>query len=385
MRNNYYKPNGNTLWIRLLCAVLFVAFTFCYLFFYQAELLTFLQHVLSQGLTRYNKIIGSVIITTVLYLLHVAIYYLIKIPRYGCALSYFPSFLLLALFTDFGEEIVNRYQIGHWSWALPLLTFSYIVIVLLLKRMPDSGKSGRNKHLFWRDGWINFLTISLMMLFVGGIADGNEIFHYRLKTENKLLENDFYGACQEGIHSAQTDSSLVMLRAFALSNMNLLGEKLFEYPQMGGSKSLLPNGKSVRLLFYDQKRFFQHFSDKAVSSQQPIDCFETLIQQKAAKNSVKDYLLCGFLLDKQIDKFVGYLPRFYAIDSLLPKHYREALILYMHYRSNPQIIYRNNVMDADYSDYQELEKEYPDKAERISHLRDIYGKTYWFYFKYSNP
>ena len=40
-------------------------------------------------------------------------------------------------------------------------------------------------------------------------------------------------------------------------------------------------------------------------------------------------------------------------------------------------------MDADYEDYQELGRKYPNPKERYSMLRDNYGKTYWFYYEYN--
>ena len=40
--------------MRMACAVLFVLFTFCYLFFYQADILTVGQHILSGGGCAYH-------------------------------------------------------------------------------------------------------------------------------------------------------------------------------------------------------------------------------------------------------------------------------------------------------------------------------------------
>ena len=45
-------------------------------------------------------------------------------------------------------------------------------------------------------------------------------------------------------------------------------------------------------------------------------------------------------------------------------------------------VYHDAVTDADYRDYQDLEKKYPEKMVRQTKIRDIYGKTYWYYFHY---
>ena len=67
----------------------------------------------------------------------------------------------------------------------------------------------------------------------------------------------------------------------------------------------------------------------------------------------------------------------------MPKHYREALILYTHLRSNPKFVYCSNVMDTDFQDFQDLNRKYPRRMERMNIIRDIYGKTYWYYYLYA--
>ena len=39
-------------------------------------------------------------------------------------------------------------------------------------------------------------------------------------------------------------------------------------------------------------------------------------------------------------------------------------------------------MDADFQDYQALERKFPDKRERQTALRATYGNTYWYYWQY---
>ena len=46
-------------------------------------------------------------------------------------------------------------------------------------------------------------------------------------------------------------------------------------------------------------------------------------------------------------------------------------------------MFHNEVMDADYADFQKLEKEYKDDRERESYVHDTFGDTYWFYYFYN--
>ena len=94
-----------------------------------------------------------------------------------------------------------------------------------------------------------------------------------------------------------------------------------------------------------------------------------------------DYLLCGHLLDRKIDAFALAVKRYYDLDASLPKHYREALVLYNHIRSNPVVTYKHEVADADYADFQKLMRECGSNKTR---LRDVYGNTYWYYYYKNN-
>ena len=49
--------------MRAICTVLFCSFTFCYLFFYQADVMTVVQHLASGRQTFYDPMLGAVLIT----------------------------------------------------------------------------------------------------------------------------------------------------------------------------------------------------------------------------------------------------------------------------------------------------------------------------------
>ena len=71
--------------MRVACAIFFILFTFLYLYDYQADIMSVIQHVLSQGATHYNRLVGAVLITFVLWLLQFSIYGLIRLERVGHA------------------------------------------------------------------------------------------------------------------------------------------------------------------------------------------------------------------------------------------------------------------------------------------------------------
>ena len=78
MARNDVKNNSTLL--QFACAIVFILFVFIYLYFFQSDLLFMLQHVLSGGATRYDRTVGAVLITLVLYLLQIGVN---KITRFG--------------------------------------------------------------------------------------------------------------------------------------------------------------------------------------------------------------------------------------------------------------------------------------------------------------
>ncbi len=82
--------------IRVSCAFLFVAFTFAYVFHYQADLIAANMHALTGGAIVYNEWVGAFAITSLLYLLKYFINRLLTFDGPWFVGAYVPSFVVLA-------------------------------------------------------------------------------------------------------------------------------------------------------------------------------------------------------------------------------------------------------------------------------------------------
>jgi hypothetical protein len=368
--------------MNVMCAVVFLIFTFSYLFFYQADILAVGQHVLSRGMTHYNNTIGAILITVILYLLQIVIFSITKLNKRAHALTYFPSLLLLTIITDVSPSVDKGFSFGGWIIAFPIIICIYIIIVWMSKQFqpyePDINSTG----LFSRMMWINLLIMVVMFILVGVLSNSNDIFHERMRAEVCITKNDYDGALYAEEKSQTPDSSLTMLRALALSHKQQLGERLFEYPVTGGSAALLPNGISVKAMLIQQSEIYNYLGVRLKQNLKPMSYFNYLMKHKLAKKPVIDYILCGYLMDKKLDEFAREVCKYYNIKAKLPKHYREALILYTHIRSHPFLIYKNAVTDADFQDLLDITKQNADKLLRKNIIRDSYGNTYWYYYWY---
>ena len=113
--DTYYQnstPCGS-IGYRLCCLTLFVTFSFCYLYFYQNDLLAMAQHILSNGQTYYHRFWGGLLITAVLTLFQIAINSYFKLRGCTYVLSYVPSFLLL---TSATAMYINPADGISWGW-----------------------------------------------------------------------------------------------------------------------------------------------------------------------------------------------------------------------------------------------------------------------------
>jgi hypothetical protein len=383
MNYNHRDKNSSTIAIHVMCAIVFSLFSFCWLYFFQADVLMMAQHVLSKGVTHYNPLIGACVITLLLYLLQKVLYRFLKLKKRSHALTYLPSMLILALLSSIVPEGDNGVRFSMPWWAVLLILVVWGLMVALARTTQDV-ESDVRFGLFSRPMWINLLFLSLMMMLVAWVGNTNAVFHYRMKVERCLLEGEAANALQAGKRSLESDKELFMLRTYALAREHALGEHLFEYPITGKREDMLPTAKtSTGFMMYPVDSLYKFMGARPAGLLSPERYLQLLERRDTLPNkTVQDYLLCGYLIDRQIDQFANEIGRYYHINDSLPKHYREALTLYTHMRTRPKVVYHNAVMDEDYDNFQELERDYKDAIERKGKVEEKYRETYWYYYKY---
>ena len=382
MNYNYKNKNNSTTGIRLMCAIVFVIFSLAWLFFFQADILAMTQHVLSGGLTHYNRTLGALIITFVLLLVQTGVYKLTNLRRQAYALTYVPSMLMLALISDvepMGGGTIS-FASSWWVALLLLLLWGGVVYVVRLWQQVEGADDAR---FFSRSMWVNMLVMAILIMLVAGFGNTNAVFHYRMKAEQSLKNDDAADAIKAGRKSLESDEHLLMLRMFALAKEDALGERLFEYPITGNSSQMLPTDSLSQLLLLPADSLYKFIGARPVGRMTPMRYLELVEQKDSVPHKVvTDYRLCGYLIDRQIDRFAAEVGRYYTINDSLPKHYREALTLYTHLRSRPVVVYHNSVMDEDYDNLLQLERQYSDVTERQVKVEEHYHGTYWYYYKY---
>lgn len=382
--SNRNREDGSATVVRTVCAIVFLLFVAIYVFFYQEDTLALTQHILSGGATIYSRVIGGIIITIVLALLHFTTAKVMRTkPLCIYALSCFPSLYILAMLTDFDTS----QPLSPWRWwaiLMPLAAAVWWGVVYFLGELLRY----RCSDIRHEEGYLartlgcNIFILAAMMIGVGLLSNSNDITHYRLRMERLLMHGEYAKALEVGKASDKTDASLTMLRVFALAHEGRLGDELFKYPVRGTSASIVPELSDGKMLMLSPDSVYRMLGAIPRHGQTTKNYLKAIVKSGQATKAAIEYQLCGMLIDKDLDGFVNLLMKTHKIDDTLPLHYREALILYTHRRSSPKVVYRNTVMDTDYDDMQRLEAETKSPGERRIQIYKQFSGTYWEYFDY---
>ena len=294
MRNKDYYS-----YIRVACALYFGVFTFCYLYFFQADIMCAAQHVLSKGQTHYDRTLGALLITAVLFLVQLATLTLTRFTRRWHWFTYAPSLYILAILTSFSEP-TNNYLASPWYLIVLVLLF----VVLFLMRKVVGISHGSKASLFSpkegqeRGKEKSLLFLILMTIIVGFVGNGNDVLHYRLRMERCLIQHDYRAALEVGRDASVTDTSLTMLRIYALSCVGQLPDGLSNYPVAGNAETILPDGRCARTIILNPNVIFNHVGIP-VKEQMPATQYLSFIRRThKAKLAADGYEHCAKELKK---------------------------------------------------------------------------------------
>lgn len=395
------QSDSGTLVTRAVCAVCFLVFTFLWLYFFQCDLLAVGQHVLSGGVTHYDRLIGATIITVTLFLLQTGVKGVTRLSRRTYALTYVPSFLVLTFLSDIsvGELAVeddslgsssrcvdNVVAVGHLWWLLAVVLVLWLAAVWMARQMLSFSDGDKQPAgILSATTGINVAQVCLMMFFVASVGNSDAVTHFRAHAETALMRGDNREAMRVGWESLETDRQLTMLRAFALSREGLLGDRLFCYPIAGSGEDLLPMHRKPLLLPADS--IWRHLGAKPLFPMPAATYYHLLEYDSLATSAVADYVLCGKLIDRDLKSFAKALDRYYGADAKventatqLPRHYREALVLCRHLYPKVRYAFSDPHIEHEWQQMEQLRTHYADDSEQCLQMLENFRETYWYYY-----
>jgi hypothetical protein len=190
-----------------------------------------------------------------------------------------------------------------------------------------------------------------------------------------------------GKASLDASRELTVMRAFVLANAGELGEHLFEYPQYYASEGLLPAMQRTSSLVPDS--VYSLLGAKPLEGEAAVDFLSRAAHEDSASNVVKEYYLSSLLLEKRLIEFKDEVIAFYGAENVgtMPKHYREALMLYADITGGDEALpfeLDNAAMRKELDGLRAEEAKHSDAFVRSNYVRRKYGHTYWWYFLYNN-
>lgn len=347
------RKTGSTVITRVACAIVFITFTFLFVYKYQATTLEYLQHVLAEGKTHYDSLIGGVVITLLVQVLQMVVYRYHRLSDASYSLTYLPSMLLLALLTDIRICDDGTITPGTFLYLSPLvIAFYFLAVRLALQwiRLPQKGGG----PLATVELLLNLIIMTAMISTVCALANGDRKFHNSMKTERAYATGDIDKVIAMTEGATEADTTLTLYRCLALDAHKTLGDSLF-YAPVAGSKDALYNLKGVRTYITNA----------------------TMLRRK--RHSA-DYALCALLLNRDVNGFARQLVKTYTVNDSLPQHYREALIIHQYHNANPVTYYQNELMEAGYDSLMHMRNRNVAIYDRNSPFYNNYKKTYWAYY-----
>ena len=223
--------------VRWLCGILFSAFAFCWLFFFQRDLLNAEINCAFAGNDSLcerlsdSLLIVSLLLTIVSLLLVIPGRIILRFKKGLYACNYLFSAAFLGLITGYdGDNLLGQ---GSTKW---IVTIVFVVVLFLICKIvasvPRSEYNDRPRTLAG-----NLLLLSLLFCMVGYLGNTDENLHRRLRMERLYEEGEYASLLDVGRYEEESDQAIDLLRAKAMLNLpsdpnpagSGIGEHLFSY------------------------------------------------------------------------------------------------------------------------------------------------------------
>ena len=236
--------------VRWICGILFSAFAFCWLFFFQRELLQAENSVLfsaDNGLRIWmfnHHLLVSLFLTVVALLLAIPGRLMLRFKKGLYACNYMLSAIFLGVITGYDGESVFGQDLTVWIVSGAFL-FVLFLICKIVASVPKSEYNDRPRTLAG-----TLLILSLLFCFVGYLGNTQENLHRRLRMEQMFEDGRYEQLLEYGRYEEESDPGIDLLRAKAMLALqatpqsSAIGEMLFRY-SISDPKNLSRSLKSI--------------------------------------------------------------------------------------------------------------------------------------------
>ena len=221
--------------VRWICAILFGAFAFCWLYFFQRELLQAEYRVLfsaDNGLRIWmfnHHLLVSLSLTLIALLLAIPGRIVLRFKKGLYACNYLLSAAFLGVITGYDGDSLFGQTYTEWivTGASMLLLF---LVCKIVASVPKSEYNDRPRTLAG-----NLLLMSLLFCITGYLGNTDENLHRRLRMEQMYSDGNYFELLEIGRFEEESDASIDLIRAKAMLNIEAnpagsgIGDMLFKY------------------------------------------------------------------------------------------------------------------------------------------------------------
>lgn len=291
------RERKNNTVVVALCRVLFVAFSFVYLYSFQGDLLGAAHGYLSQGRTAgYNCLISSIVITLLAVLLEWGTEKLIKYKGYVYASNYIPSAFLLGFMTRFDGKALLGDTVSPVIWVAVLCA-----VAMIICKVVQTGIMVEKRETIIPVA-SNLFLLSLIMGMVPVLGNTEENWHRSLKIEHLLRDGHAEEALLVGRYESESDRTIDLLRAKAMLMLDT---------------DTLAIGTAVA-----DRLFGYSISERTALARELRS-----IEDSDTVNMANNLTLVSYMLEKQLDRFVSEFDVYAWNDIEMPRYFLQALVM----------------------------------------------------------
>lgn len=370
--------------VNLVCGVIFFWFCFLYIIHFQDGLLSFAQHFYSGGRTEYSPSTSAFLCAALLTSIGTVLSYFLIIPLHFRALAWFPSCLLLGLLTDVNiPEVFPNHSGGHW-WSFLLWGIIYIGSLFAAYQFRDIKDMGGSKLSFVCS---NLAQMVCFLFLAACLSNTDDYQHRLLSLEQKIIEGDDEEVLTMLRNNDRPKGNLLPIEAYVMSRNGLMVDSIFSSGHFTSSNQLLPSADDTLRAVALPKRLHEYLGVKLKNNSHAnaIQFLRNATNDSLCQRPVEEYLLCGYLLDRKLRNFAGYLSCASSINEQLPMRYREALILYNHIEYRPSVSYTDDSLSYCFDEFLLSRNTISESdtiltVDSIQRIKTKYAKTYWNYY-----
>lgn len=368
--------------VTLVCATMFVAFSFTFIALYKAPLLEALYDKIATGRLDFNPYVVAAFVSAALTLFAFWLNSFLKFKREWTALVYLPSCTLLAFITDINRTIyTGEGDMLPWLFIFLSVILFNLFVSFILRRVLFAKIKNYNvegNRIIWR----NNMLFVVMFLATGFFSDSDKNLYNESLAYSQYKRGNIENALEVARSSLTASHELTASRAYYLALKGELAEKLFCYPQYFGAEGLLPDTLQTTPLSPDS--VYHAIGVQRMQQETAMQCLQRATEVDSISGILADYYLCALLLEKRIMQFREELPHYYTTNSVdsLPAHYKEALLLYDYVTSTADEETVDSTLQNKFNSIRDLVERGNHSARKGGNTIDELENTYWWYYLY---